>query len=136
MKRARVIARARWQALADAEFDDDTLLWVANVASALLRADATDTGDNERRALILKATGLVGAVDAEGDIIRDAVRRADFYCDLIERGSRWRPARPLERGERSNIRREETAKALGKGSRDGHGVDAALDKKIARALGK
>lgn len=128
MMRGRALARARWQAVAGAEFDRETLLWVANVAAAILRADDIE-GDAERRAAVVEAVGLFGRHDAEREIIRALVKGADHTCTMIERGSRWQPARTLARGERTARRREAVADALGLEE-----TPAAVDKRIARAM--
>lgn len=128
MTRGRVLARKRWQAIANGEFDRATLLWIANTAGAILRADDTEV-DRDRPGAVLEATGLAGRNDPERDAIRSIVDGVDHTCMLIERGSRWAPARSLKRGERNKLRREAVAGALGIEE-----TPAAIDKRIKRAL--
>ena len=125
MTRNRATARAMWQALADANFTRDNLLWLANVAADILKAD--DAPDNLRPGRLLYAVQLSGAFDAERQIIRSVVHSVDRTCVLIERGSRWRPARPLRRGEQRAMRRAAVAEALGLQK-----SDEAIDKQIER----
>jgi hypothetical protein len=124
----RFRARARWQALAAAEFDPELLRWVSNVAAAVLRADDM-ANDNDRRSSIAAAVGLFGRLDAQREAIRAAVRDVDFDCLLIERGNRWQEPRKLKRGERAAKRREAVAAALGLAI-----GDDAIDKLVRRAL--
>lgn len=128
MKRGRALARARWKAIADAEFDRHSLLWVANIAAEILKADDTES-DAARSAAILRAVGLFGRHDPQREAIRAIVQGVDHSCALIRRGSRWAPARELARGELSKRRRDAVAEALGIEE-----TPAAIDKRIARAV--
>lgn len=55
----RAAARQRWQALADAQFTPDLIVWVRVVATALLVADDIPN-DSARRGAIPAALGLAG----------------------------------------------------------------------------
>lgn len=118
MTRGRVLARKRWQAIANGEFDRANLLWIANTAGAILRADDTSV-DSDRPGAILEATGLAGRNDPERDAIRSVVDDLDHTCALIERGRGGmpdvpaQPARKLARGEYNKRRREVVRRALG-----------------------
>lgn len=127
MKRGRAQARRMWQAVADADFSRDVLLWVSNVGAAILAADEAPD-DNERRAAVLHAVGLSGRLDPQREIIRMIVAGVDHTCTLIERGSRWERPRPLKRGERTRRRRDAVAEVIK--------LDGAkeIDERIRRAL--
>jgi hypothetical protein len=128
VKRGRAQARARWQDLANGEFDRAMLVWIANVASAIVKADDAES-DNDRRGAVLEAVGLFGRYDPERETIRAVTAEVDHTCALIERGNRWSDPRALRRGERSARRREAVAEALGLEE-----TPAAIDKRIRRAL--
>lgn len=129
--KGRAYARAMWLEIAGGQFSREAMLWVSNVASDVLRAD-DEPDDKRRHARLASAIGLFGVDDTEAINIRNVVSSADFFCDLIESGSKYSgPGRPLKRGERAKCRREAVVRALG-------WVDAsdeAVDKKIRRALG-
>lgn len=129
MTRSRQAARAKWQALSEGHFDDRrTLLWLANVATDILKADDIDA-DNDRRGWIVAAVGLSGTYDPVRQAVRDVVSGVDFMCTVIERGTTTHPARKLRRGERSAMRREAVADALGL-----YDSPEAIDARIKRAL--
>jgi hypothetical protein len=128
MTRSRQAARAKWQALSDGQFDRHTLLWLANVATDILKADDI-ADDNDRRGRIIAAVGLSGRHDPARQTIRDVVAGVDHTCGLIERGSRWRAARPLARGDRNAMRREAVADKLAL-----YDSPEAIDARIKRAL--
>lgn len=111
MKRSRAVSRAMWQAVADGEHTHDVVQWLPRVAAAIVAAD-NEKNDNDRRAAVLQAVGLFGRFDPERDIIRAIVLDVDHTCSLIEKGSRWAPARPLRRGEKGQRRRDAVAQAL------------------------
>lgn len=125
MTRGRALARNRWLAVANAEFDRETLLWLANMAARLVEADDTKD-DNKRSAAVLRAVGLFGRNDPERLTIRNIVRDVDHTCALIKHG---RHARALKRGEQNRCRRKAVADALGLDE-----TPAAIDKRIARAM--
>lgn len=133
MKRGRAQARARWQAVERGEFTQGTLLWLANLASAVLRAD--DTGDdNERRAAVLRAVQLSGLYDPQREIIRAVVRTVEHQFLKDDQGTYFditgEKSRKLRRGERQARLRDAVADALDMHSK----TEPALDKMIARAL--
>jgi hypothetical protein len=132
VKRGRALTRERWKALANANFDRDSLLWLSNVAAEILKADDIEGDDAARSAAVLHAVGLSGRNDPQREAIRAIVQGVDHSCKLIARGNRWAPARELARGEQSKMRREAVAHALGLPREELE--DAALDKRIARAL--
>ena len=128
MTRGRALARNRWLAVANAEFNRETLLWLANVAASIVKAD-DNKDDNKRSAAVLRAVGLFGRNDPERLTIRNIVRDVDHTCALIEQGSKLRRGRALERGEQNRCRRNAVADLLGLDE-----TPAAIDKRIARAL--
>lgn len=127
MRRDRRTARAMWQALADGQFDRGSLLWLANVAGDILKAD--DAPDNRRAGQMLHAVQLTGRFDPQRQIIRNIVGSVDHTCALIERGTRWAAGRALGRGEQSAMRREAVAAALALQE-----SDETIDARIRRAL--
>ena len=133
MKRGRPQARARWQDVADAKFNPDTLLWLANMATAVLRADDSKGTDAERRAAVIDAVGLFGLYNEQREKIRAVVRAVDHQLLRDEHGDYFditgAQSRKLQRGERSARVRDAVAEAL-----ELIESPAAIDKRIARAL--
>ncbi len=122
-----------WRAIADRELTHDVQQWLVSVAEAILDADSKQN-DKLRYAAIVDACGLAGRHDPEADFIRTVVLTVDHTSDLIERGNQYVPARPLRKGERNERRRDAVRRALlGEKPLDPP-TDAALDKRIARAL--